>query len=338
MVRSISRLTSPSPSFSARSRSLIGRCFSSSPRLRVLDLTAYPQLTLFSQLALEESLYRTDASQSNWLLMNRFSSPHRCIVMGASGRPELWLNLANCHQDNIPIIKRFSGGGTVFTDHNTLFLSFIFSSHSFPGLQLFPKPTLQLIAQFYSSVFNTSSHAHPTLPQSSQPFLFLGNDFCFGNYKFAGNAQSIGKSRFLTHSSILWDYDIAAIERYLKIPIRDRQPEYRKNRGHGGFLTKLKDHWNPSLRLPGSSAAADSSSILGPETVLMNRFVEVLQREHGFDIEYATLEQAEELIAQGRKTSEAGNWQSSLSWIELNEEIIQKEQENIIAQSNQVKS
>ena len=50
--------------------------------------------------------------------------------MGLSGQSSLLLNLERVRRDAIPVIKRYSGGGTVVIDENTLFVSLIFSKDS----------------------------------------------------------------------------------------------------------------------------------------------------------------------------------------------------------------
>lgn len=55
-------------------------------------------------------------------------SPH--IVMGISGVPSELLNLDLVRRDKIPVIRRYSGGGTVVCESSTLFVSFILNKVS----------------------------------------------------------------------------------------------------------------------------------------------------------------------------------------------------------------
>eukprot|EP01083_Nonionella_stella_P152851 490412_1 len=59
--------------------------------------------------------------------------------------------------------------------------------------------------------------------------------------KIAGNAQKISRDRFDHHTSWLWKYDIDAIDKYLTIPPKTKQPEYRNNRTHKEFLLPLHE-------------------------------------------------------------------------------------------------
>ena len=58
-----------------------------------------------------------------------------------------------------------------------------------------------------------------------------------GGRKCGGSAQRRLKHWFMVHCSILYDFSIERIARYLAIP--RRQPEYRQGRGHHEFLRNL---------------------------------------------------------------------------------------------------
>lgn len=77
---------------------------------------------IFEQLRLEELLLRHD--DKCWCLIN--SGPKiPAIVTGFSGKvPEL-VEIEAAKRDNIGVIRRFTGGGTVVVDENTFFVTFI---------------------------------------------------------------------------------------------------------------------------------------------------------------------------------------------------------------------
>lgn len=185
------------------------------PLLNLLHLKSYP---ILQQLQLEEALLRTDAN--NWFILNE-GTPSPAIVMGISGKPELLINPTKYHSQPIPIIKRFSGGGTVFVDSDTYFTTFICNS---TDLQIppFPDKVLKWSETFYQ----------PTFPN----FKLLENDYVFNNRKFGGNAQYMTKNRWLHHSSLLWDFNPANMD-YLLMP--PKTPSYRQLRPHSDFLCRL---------------------------------------------------------------------------------------------------
>ncbi len=45
--------------------------------------------------------------------------------MGFSAKPAELLELEKVRQDGIPVLRRYTGGGTVIVDHNTFFASFV---------------------------------------------------------------------------------------------------------------------------------------------------------------------------------------------------------------------
>ena len=85
--------------------------------IRLLRLaTGTPILT---QLRLEEALLRH--TSDNWCVMAEASGPPS-IVLGISGKPAKMCNLDLVARDRVPLIRRFTGGGTVVVGDGTLFV------------------------------------------------------------------------------------------------------------------------------------------------------------------------------------------------------------------------
>nr|XP_009390305.1 PREDICTED: putative lipoate-protein ligase A [Musa acuminata subsp. malaccensis]XP_009390306.1 PREDICTED: putative lipoate-protein ligase A [Musa acuminata subsp. malaccensis]XP_009390307.1 PREDICTED: putative lipoate-protein ligase A [Musa acuminata subsp. malaccensis] len=192
------------------------------PCMKLLRMSAVP---ILEQLHLEERLLRT--SVDNWCIVNdRTNRP--TIVMGVSGRPSELIELKSVLRDQIPVIKRFTGGGTVIVDDGTVFISFICNKNAISGLQPYPHPIMSWTGQLYSEVLRGFGDFH-----------LRENDYAFNSHKFGGNAQSIIKERWIHHTSFLWDYDIKNME-YLKLPTR--APKYRSARPHVDFLCRMKEY------------------------------------------------------------------------------------------------
>ncbi|XP_074361478.1 uncharacterized protein LOC141701733 isoform X2 [Apium graveolens] len=141
--------------------------------------------------------------------------------------PEL-VEINSVLRDKVPVIRRFSGGGTVIVDTGTIFVTFICNKDDVPEVQPYPRPIMSWSSLLYSKVF-----------QGVGDFVLRENDYVFGNRKFGGNAQSITKNRWIHHTSFLWDYDIKNMA-YLKIP--KRAPEYRLARNHLDFICCMKEY------------------------------------------------------------------------------------------------
>lgn len=189
-----------------------------SPKIHWLELKNVP---IFEQLQLEEALLRTD--NRNVCIINKGS--RRTIVMGLSGEPEKLLHLASVTKDQIPVVKRFSGGGTVIVDEETLFISFLFN-HNALDLAPFPEPLLRWSAELYQKSWK--------IPK----FSLQAQDYTIGEKKCGGNAQYLQKDRWLHHTSFLWDYQEENMD-YLLIP--PKRPAYRQDREHKEFLCRLKE-------------------------------------------------------------------------------------------------
>jgi lipoate---protein ligase len=188
------------------------------PHFKIIHLK---DVSIFDQLKLEEFLLRD--TDSNYCIINSGSSP--AIVMGISGKIEELVNIEQANEQNIPIIKRFSGGGTVVIDENTLFVTIIGNSKEL-NVPCFPEPIYKFTESIYKDVFDTL------------PFELKQNDYILNERKCGGNAQYIKKDRWLHHTSFLWDYNPVFMS-LLKHP--KKTPEYRKNRAHEDFICTLKD-------------------------------------------------------------------------------------------------
>ncbi len=196
-------------------------------KLNFLELKNY---SILEQLQIEEALLRLD--KRNWVIVNQ-GSTKRSIVMGISSKPEEHINLGKASQDQIPLIKRFSGGGTVIVDDDTLFITLIIQKEHSPCTP-FPEKIMRWLEALFSPAFD--------IPQ----FALYQNDFVIGDQKCGGNAQYIRKDSWLHHVSFLWDYKQDSMD-YLLMP--PKMPNYRAKRTHDDFLCKLCDyaHSKPHL-------------------------------------------------------------------------------------------
>lgn len=187
------------------------------PDIHFLKLDRWP---IYKQLQLEEALLRAD--DRNWCVINEGSTD--AIVMGISGKPGELINQERFQKKPVPVIRRFSGGGCVYIDHDTLFVTLILNQDSAPP-QPFPQQILCWTKELYQPLIN-----HPS-------FCVRENDYVIGEHKFGGNAQYIIKKRWLHHTSLLWNY---CLEKMNHLSLPSKRPEYRENRSHSDFLCTLK--------------------------------------------------------------------------------------------------
>nr|GEW98326.1 putative lipoate-protein ligase A [Tanacetum cinerariifolium] len=147
------------------------------PLMNVVRMKGVP---ILRQLEMEECLLRT--SSENWCIINDGTEDPN-IVMGISGKPAELVEISSVLEDRIPVIRRFTGGGTVIVDHGTIFVTFICNQNDVPKVQPYPRPIMSWSSLLYSKVF-----------EGIADFKLRENDYVFGLRKFGGNAQSITKN------------------------------------------------------------------------------------------------------------------------------------------------
>ncbi|KAL1360839.1 hypothetical protein HN51_006223 [Arachis hypogaea] len=192
------------------------------PLMNLVRLRGFP---ILQQLHLEERMLRT--SSANWCIIND-GTTFPTVVMGLSGKvPEL-VEAKSVLRDHIPVIRRFTGGGTVIVDQGTIFVTLICNKDDVSDVQPFPRPIMSWSGQLYDEVFKGFADFH-----------LRENDYVFGDRKFGGNAQSITKHRWVHHTSFLWNYEVKNMS-YLKLPAK--APKYRLTRDHTDFVCSMKEY------------------------------------------------------------------------------------------------
>lgn len=156
-----------------------------------------------------------------------WESPVYFVVLGLSNKPEVEVNLSACAQDNIPVIKRCSGGGTVLQGPGCLNYSFVVEQSLHAGLEDIQKSN-RVMMEHIRHVLT------PILPDIDIKGV---SDLVYQGQKFSGNAQRRKKTHLLFHGTILYDFDITKIETYLKFP--SRKPDYRGDKSHLDFCRNI---------------------------------------------------------------------------------------------------
>lgn len=228
--------------------------------VRLLRLSGF---SILQQLQIEEALLR--ATTHNWFVIND-GTPQPSVVLGVSGKAHELVHLAAAAARRVPLIRRFTGGGTVVVDGDTIFTALIMQHQSLPGVEPYPRPVMQYTEHLYRTVFGQHG-----------AFRLRENDYCFGDRKFGGNAQAITKDRWVHHTSLLWDFQR---ERMALLRQPSKQPEYRQDRGHLDFIVPLR-HLLPCRR------------------TLVERLCGAVEAA-GFVVQEAGLAEAEEAVAANK--------------------------------------
>jgi lipoate-protein ligase A len=187
--------------------------------IKILQLENTP---IEEQLKIEEDLLRNDPHPYVIIGTNLPTA----IVMGSSQKKEDVIDLKKAYEQKIPIIQRFSAGGCVLLDKDSIVVSFILNKKNV-GVDLFPQTLMKWSIDFYQK-----AHLLPDLD-------LQGNDYTLKDRKIGGNAQYIKRDRFVHHTSFLWDFCPEKMEVLLHPP---KEPCYRNKRPHQEFLTTIKPH------------------------------------------------------------------------------------------------
>ena len=152
----------------------------------------------YFNLAYENYLLRkrSDLSELLFLYVNR-----PCVVMGKFQNPWKELNMDAVMGDGIPLIRRQSGGGTVFHDLGNLNFSFILNN------SIFPKEKSNNFLIKCLEQFGVKAH------------VYGKNDLVVykksKRFKFSGSAYKQIKNRSLHHGTLLVESKIHNLKKYL---------------------------------------------------------------------------------------------------------------------------
>jgi lipoate-protein ligase A len=197
--------------------------------MKVLDLSfPDPEQNLVYD---DELLLKADKAGGGEVL--RFWESSRVfVVMGRTCDEELNVRTAICQQDDVPVLRRSSGGGTVLQGAGCLNFSLILSKARHPDLNS--------ITRSYAYILKKTIDALKSGGVESEFRPICDLIVPSGEKKFSGNAQRRGRSHILHHGTILYGFDLSLITRYLKMP--PCMPDYRACRTHADFITNVNLH------------------------------------------------------------------------------------------------
>lgn len=145
-------------------------------------------------LATEEYLLKQKAEDCIMLWINS-----SCVVIGKNQNPYAEVNLRFANQNNIPVVRRITGGGTVYHDINNINFSFIQTKPDIEDLDfsLFTTPIIDLLNK---KGLNAKASR---------------NDILIDGYKISGNAQLICNHRILHHGTLLFETNMDILKKIL---------------------------------------------------------------------------------------------------------------------------
>jgi lipoate-protein ligase A len=183
--------------------------------------------TLAANLALDEALLLEAEEGRGSEVLRVWEWPAPAVVLGAGCRLAEDVEEETCRTDAVPILRRASGGGTVLLGRGCLLYSLILAYRR--------SPALHDITSSYAYIFDRLREAlSGLLPDLEHAGT---SDLTSRGRKLSGNAQQRKRSHVLHHGTLLYDFNLGLVSRYLRMPAR--QPEYRQQRDHADFLVNL---------------------------------------------------------------------------------------------------
>lgn len=184
----------------------------------------------FFNHAAEEYVMNSFDDEVFMLWINRPS-----ILIGKNQNTLSEINLDYVEENDITVVRRLSGGGTVFNDLGNMNYTFItYRNSSDPQVKNgFEKFAIPIISALRSLGIDA---------------LFSGrNDITIEGKKFSGNAQYFQKDKLLHHGTLLYDCDMSKLSQALKSkPIKFKDKSVKSV---GSRVTNIAAHMNEEMSL-----------------------------------------------------------------------------------------
>jgi len=189
-------------------------------------------------LAFDEALLRVaPESPVLWLWRNPV-----CVVVGRGQRIAREVRVEECARDGVPVLRRASGGGTVFHDPGNLNVTLVL-----PGPTDRPLETL-------GKVMSAAVDQLGLVPRIGDRGLFVDDA------KLCGFAVFRTKTGLLAHSTLLVETSAALVGRYLTSAPADPRPLA----SHRSPVASLAEHGlRPGFPSVEAAVRAAASQILG---------------------------------------------------------------------------
>lgn len=157
------------------------------------------------------------------------------ILIGRNQNTMSEINYEYAKENDITVVRRLSGGGTVYNDYGNMLYTFITyrgdnEGQVKNGFEKFAAPVIDALQSLGVNA------------------IFTGrNDITIEDKKFSGNAQYFTKEKLLHHGTLLYDCDMSKLSLALKSkPIKFVDKAVKSV---GSRVTNIADHMNKKMSL-----------------------------------------------------------------------------------------
>lgn len=136
----------------------------------------------------------------------RFWRNNPCVVLGKFQEEEFEVNLKYTKRNNIPIFKRFTGGGTVYHDRGNLNITFCKEKENI----LFSKYILEEAKGITEIILKGIKEVYKNCEIKERNSIFLGEK------KILGSAIAQKNNKFFFHASCLVNSNLKELQKVIK--------------------------------------------------------------------------------------------------------------------------
>ncbi len=157
------------------------------------------------------------------------------VVLGRSSAAEREVRLDACRAADVPVLRRPSGGATVLAGPGCLMYAVVLSTAKRPKLQAIDRAHSAVLERNVAAL--TAFDASVRRAGTSDLVIADPTRSEMPPRKFSGNSLRLKRDHLLYHGTILYDFPLDRVGRWLGEPAR--RPTYRGDRDHAAFVTNL---------------------------------------------------------------------------------------------------
>lgn len=172
--------------------------------------------------AIEEFALRHLDANETYVMFYRM---HPTVIVGKNQNTLAEINQAYIEAHDIPVLRRLSGGGAVYNDQGNISFSIITKDDgaSFNNFERFTKPVIDALIEL-----------------GVDAKLSGRNDIEIAGRKISGNAQFATGGRLYSHGTLLFDVNLANVEKALRVnPLKLQAKGVKSVRSR---VTNIREH------------------------------------------------------------------------------------------------